>query len=300
MEFNFFAVVVLYNKKISESKTISTLREATKYKLPFNIHILIYDNSSQKSLDDFSIGSWEVEYYHNYLNPGICEAYNYALCKAQEKQFDWLFLFDDDSTISASYLEQMFNSVKDNFVKEFVVYVPRVICNSKIVSPIFRRNGLAYPIRSVDPKSFGAFSGLMAINSCCLFNVGFLAQIGGFNSDFPLDYLDHWLFSKLSSVDKKVWVVDVDVSHSLSVENFSDAVSIERYKSIAESEGLYYGKYCSRGVRFYNLCILFLRSVLFFLRFKDKRYGLITLRNMFFLLSRMGWRNLHSRKLLKK
>ena len=45
------------------------------------------------------------------------------------------------------------------------------------------------PVEGVQNKA------VMAINSGSLIKVSFLTEIGGFNGQFPLDYLDHWLFS---------------------------------------------------------------------------------------------------------
>jgi hypothetical protein len=59
---------------------------------------------------------------------------------------------------------------------------------------------------------------------------------------FSLDYLDHWLFYKITSERKKVRVIKSVIVHQLSVMDLK-TVSNKRYQSIFDSEYQFYQTY---------------------------------------------------------
>ena len=119
----------------------------------------------------------------------------------------------------------------------------------------------------------------MAINSGALIRVEFLNIIGGFNEDFPLDYLDHWLFHEIYENGYKVRLLDLTLEHELSVMDYS-RVSLARYQSILESEIKFFKNYQQDLYKAYRIQLAkrFLKQVL---TVKNKKIALYTLRRFF-------------------
>jgi hypothetical protein len=118
--------------------------------------------------------------------------------------------------------------------------VPIVNCEGTIISPVFSHT--LRPLKDQKPVVGIQDKPVMAINSGSLIRVSFLNEIGGFNTQFPLDYLDHWLFFEIYARGYKVLLLDVRLEHELSVMDYS-RVSLARYVSIIDSEMDFYRNY---------------------------------------------------------
>jgi hypothetical protein len=119
----------------------------------------------------------------------------------------------------------------------------------------------------------------MAINSGSLIRVSFLEKIKGFNNDFPLDYLDHWLFHEIFSNDYKVMVMESSLNHDLSVMNYEN-VSMNRYRSILDSEIRYYKNYKKELLPAYRIQLM-KRLAKQLLLVKNKKIAAYTFRCLF-------------------
>ena len=82
----------------------------------------------------------------------------------------------------------------------------KLVSENEMVSPVFAN--ILRPLKSEKPESGIQHTPVMAINSGAFIRVSFLDEIGGFNNQFPLDFLDHWLFHEIYANGKKVWVLD--------------------------------------------------------------------------------------------
>ncbi len=233
-------VVVFYKQEIKQSKTFSSLEKVLlerKANLE-NIDIILYDNSPEKQDFDASHYSGQIDYIHDPRNLGIATAYNYAWQRAQENGSEWLLLFDHDTKVTEEYIDQI---LKDHDVKEEIVaVVPKIVTNGIMVSPVYSHS--LRPLQTERPVEGVQEKPVMAINSGSLLKVSFLNEIGGFNKEFPLDYLDHWLFHEIYDRGEKVLLLRVTLEHDLSVMDYS-SVSLNRYKSILDSEMKYYSEY---------------------------------------------------------
>jgi hypothetical protein len=116
----------------------------------------------------------------------------------------------------------------------------------------------------------------MAINSGAVIRVAFLKEIGGFNEEFPLDYLDHWLFYEIYAKNYKTFVLDIYLHHDLSVMDYN-SISLTRYKSILHSEFTFYKKYKRELFPEYRKQ-LFKRLLKQIITVKNKKIALYTLR----------------------
>lgn len=271
-------VVVLYKQKVEESTTFQTLKET----LFMNngglkdVTLILYDNSPEKQ--EFQPSPFEgvsIFYVHDSRNLGVAAAYNYAFATAIENGSEWLLLFDDDTELTLEYVEQVMNLDEKN--NHIVAVVPKIKNENQMISPVYS-NPLR-PLQGERPAAGIQVNPVMAFNSGSLIRVSFLHEIGGFNEEFPLDYLDHWLYHEIYSRGYQVWVLDVYLEHELSVMDYS-RVSLTRYKSILESENKYFKKYQQNLYKSYKIHLAkrFLKQIL---TVKNKKIAFYTLLQLF-------------------
>jgi GT2 family glycosyltransferase len=230
---------VVYKIHHEKSRTFTSLIQVLSDLKINELSIIIYDNSSKNQ--PFHGGQYaplSIKYKHDERNLGISAAYNYALQEADKNGSEWLWLFDHDTHITTEFIKEVMQL--QILEEQFVAVVPRINSDSKMISPVFSDN--LRPLQAEKPKEGIQVKPVMAINSGALIKVRFLNEIGGFNQEFPLDYLDHWLFHEIFSRGFKVWLLHASLEHELSVMDYS-RVSLERYKSILDSEINYYKNY---------------------------------------------------------
>jgi len=234
-------VVVLYKQRVEESKTFITLKEVlfTNEQLLEQVELIIYDNSPVEQEVNFQLyNNLNMTYKHDERNLGIAEAYNFAWSIAKNNGSEWLLLFDHDTEITSEYLKQIINL---NELDESIAgVVPKINSEHTMISPVY--SNTLRPLQNERPVEGIQKLPVMAINSGSMIRVSFLNLIGGFNKDFPLDYLDHWLFYEIYAKGYKVFVLNVYLEHELSVMDYS-RVSLDRYKSIIDSEINFYRNY---------------------------------------------------------
>jgi GT2 family glycosyltransferase len=271
-------VVVLYKQRIEESKTFRTLTEALT-----NIHkdvkettLILYDNSpthQEFHADQYKMLS--IHYIHDPRNLGIVTAYNYALKAAVENGSEWLLLFDHDTEVTSEYLETMLNLREED--NDVAAVVPKINSENTMISPVYSHT--LRPLQGEKPIVGLQERPVMAINSGSLIRVQFLTEVGGFNTDFPLDYLDHWLFHEIYEKGYKVRLLNVSLEHELSVMDYS-RVSLARYKSIMESEAKFFRDYEQDLYKAYKIQLAkrFLKQIL---TVKNKKIAMYTLSRLF-------------------
>ncbi len=277
-----FAVLVLYKKKLEESQTyISLLNSYLKSNLTqLDLFLLVYDNSParQEVLPNIP---FKYQYIHDPHNHGLSVAYNTALRTAVSMNFPWLLLLDHDSELPSDYIYTIVKMLEINSSNESIVaYVPKVACNSAIVSP--SRVTFDVQFRPININFVGACDfHVTAINSGTLLRVSYLESIQGFNNLFQLDYLDHWLFNKIHLDSKKVYVFDSIIQHDLSISNMDTNMDVPRYINILESEKLFYLKYKSKGENIFYLIKLFIRFLRLTIFVRNKTFAFIVLRQLY-------------------
>jgi GT2 family glycosyltransferase len=275
---NLTIVVVLYKQKPEDSKTFLTLNRSliSQHNDLNNIELVLYDNSLEKyAFSPLEYEGIHISYVHDPRNLGIATAYNYALKKANQNGSQWLLLLDHDTELTDDYITEIFNIYA--YPKEVAAIVPKVTNDQTMISPIYSHS--LRPLTEDRPGNGLQEQPVMAINSGSLIRVDFLNEVGGFNEEFALDYLDHWLFFEIYARGKKVWVLDVILEHELSVMDYN-RVSLNRYKSILESEGKFYKDYRTDLLPAYQKQLFkrFLKQVL---TVKDKKIALETFRRLF-------------------
>ncbi|MEH7109773.1 glycosyltransferase [Bacillus sp. JJ1764] len=275
---NITMVVVLYNVNPENCKTFHSLKQTlfSSHEPLKDINIILYDNSPDKH--DFTPIGYEgnhISYVHDPRNLGIATAYNYALAQAVANGSKWLLLLDHDTELTADYFEKVLNL--PDLPENVAAVVPKIISENTMISPVYTTS--LRPLQGDRPKEGLQEQEVMAINSGALLKVDFLQSIKGFNSSFPLDYLDHWLFHQVYAQQRKVWILPVTLEHELSVLDYS-RVSLKRYQSILNSEINFYQNYKQDLFPAYKkqLAKRFLKQLLLV---KNKQIALYTLRKFF-------------------
>lgn len=278
-----FSVLVLYKKRLDETQTFASLVDsylkAGISKTEFSL--LVYDNSPDKQ-HVFLDAPFDYQYVHDPQNNGLSAAYNLALKKAVSMNYPWLLLLDHDSGLPSDYFTSIERKIYSSD-ESVVSFVPKMICNGAVVSPLKVILGIQF--RPISKRHTGICDFQMtAINSGALVNVAFMEQIGGFNDLFKLDFLDHWLFNEIYSRGKKVYVLNSFMQHELSVNNINENMSSVRYMNILSSEKTFYLKYKTRGQNVLYLIKLFIRLIKFALFKSNKNLSHLVLRHLYALI----------------
>lgn len=273
-------VVVLYKQKPEESKTFLTLKKNlfSKNKGLENIELILYDNSPVKQVfNPLSYGGVHISYVHDPRNLGLATAYNHAWSIAKKNGSCWLLLLDHDTELTDSYVSEVLNLPEMG--TNVVAVVPKINSEDTMISPVYSYS--LRPLKEERPKVGLQEQPVMAINSGALIKLDFLNEIGGFNKKFPLDYIDHWLFFEIYAKYRKVWVLNVELEHELSVMDYS-RVSLARYHSILDSEIFFYQNYKIDQFPAYRkqLAKRFLKQAI---TVRNKKIALYTLQKLFFM-----------------
>ncbi|MGG5343373.1 glycosyltransferase [Enterococcus sp. AZ192] len=252
--------IVLYQTEFAQTPSYVLLKDALLTKK--SIHLFVYDNSA-KAQEDVLFHEQNVHYFHDETNPGLAVAYNAAKDYCTEIQGDLLLLLDQDTTIKASYIETLLGL---NIATDIGAYVPIVQSHGRQISPVLSERYIGRA--STFPEAGMYTEKIMSINSGTALPMETLQLLNTFNLEFPLDFLDHWLFWQLHRLQKKICVLDEHVDHELSVLDYS-AVSLKRYESIIQAESLFYQKYDHDKFTKHKKHLL-LRSIKQFLRVKNR------------------------------
>ncbi len=271
-------IVVFYKQKIEESKTFQTLKQTlfSKKDSLQTINIILYDNSPEKQeFHPHQYDGIHISYIHDPRNLGIATAYNFAWSQGNENGSKWLLLLDHDTQLTNAFIHSLLNTPE--LSHNVAAVVPKIISENIMISPVFTDS--FRPLKEERPNEGLQEKRIMAINSGALIRMEFLNEIGGFNVNFPLDYLDHWLFHEIYATGHMVWVLDVTLDHELSVMDYS-RVSLRRYQSILDSEINFYKNYKKDLFPSYRkqLAKRFIKQALVV---KNKKIALYTLRQLF-------------------
>lgn len=236
------AVVVVYKEVPAESKIFRSILSLCKTNTEIRellkmVNFVIYDNSPKRH----DIGQLKnvlpnITYYHDKTNSGLSSAYNYALSIAENISSDYLWLFDQDTYLNENYMAELIKLLHKTSATPAAI-VPNIFSDGILISP----RSISSPFK-VEAVGNGMQDRVLAINSASLINVEFLSSIGGFSSEFPLDFLDNWLFYQIHKSNLLVYVMSSRVEHNLSVLD-TKSISPDRYRSIIISEKRYYTEY---------------------------------------------------------
>jgi hypothetical protein len=107
------------------------------------------------------------------------------------------------------------------------------------------------PLKAALPQAGVYHQDIMVINSATVVSVPFLAEIGGYNEEFALDYLDHWFSWKVFEEQRWMQVLSPKIQHELSVLS-SNAQDEGRYENILLAEKKFFRDYHSELYQYYQ------------------------------------------------
>ena len=178
-----YALIVVYNKNITDSITYKFLK---KYKT--KIKIVIFDNSNASYLEKNKsfCDREKIMYYTCEKNIGLSKAYNYIIDLLRDKKnIKYLMIFDDDTILNDSYMNESFNIMNQ---EKYDVSVPIVIANDSIMSPTKLILGIITKAKKT-PQDI-PYKKINAINSGMIINFNVFKKIK-YNERLFLDYVDH-------------------------------------------------------------------------------------------------------------
>lgn len=204
----FYAVVVLYNKKIQESQSIKNLLSCS---MP-DIYVIVLDNSCDEFIELNQRWSEKLSIYYHAMggNAGLSKAYNFALELLKEKEEnDIVIWFDDDTPIEKKYFEVLKAKAENT---QFDVFVP----------VIYGQDGIIY-----SPNEVGLLKGkyikssnqtirndkFNAINSCLAVRMR-LYKNYRYDESLFMDCVDMQLFDDFRKKKVEFCVLPVDIHQS--------------------------------------------------------------------------------------
>jgi GT2 family glycosyltransferase len=233
------AVMVRYKTPLEDSRTLRGLRDALQENpaLASAYRVLIWDNSPEPIADPRLPASFL--YRHSKANLGPSGAFNEARRYAREHGQTWMLLLDQDMEIHAEFLLAMLRhrrAVEGR--SEIAAIAPTVCVGDIVVSPRRQRFNC---LRPYPPKESGVAPGeAIAINSGCMVRVSAVEQIGGFSTDFWLDYSDMDLFHRFYLHGMRVWrAPDTELQHDMTVMDYDRLMTCWRYRNFSNAESAF-------------------------------------------------------------
>jgi len=233
-------LICLYNKKIDESCTITSL---IKNKIPEDfISIVLWDNSSTK-LDDISIVLLKkkfkkFQYYHTPQNLSLSKIYNNVI--SYLKKDSYLMICDHDTLIPKLYFEILKSQIL--IYPNEDLFLPKIYESSKIISP--KKN---YYIKTVNIKNLncGVISAknTIAINSGMVISNRFFMKGFRYNEKLNFYGTDTYFMNEFIKYKDTLVILDVKLKHSLTFNETDDIdKKIEIFKEILRSNSIVYSK----------------------------------------------------------
>ena len=185
---NACAVVITYHPESSVFERLSLLQSQAS-------GLVVVDNGSRPSVLEKlrnASQSGGFRLIENGENRGVASALNTGIRWAIENEYEWVALFDQDSTIPEGYLDAMFTCIASQADPARIA----------IVAPQYRdplEHGL-YRSR------FSAEDGtpLEVMSSGSLLPVGIFEQCGGFEEELFIDQVDHEFCFRVRALGYKV------------------------------------------------------------------------------------------------
>ncbi len=218
------AVIVLYNRELSQSQSVSSLCAILKENPGWAQHfsLVLYDNSPHPQSHALA-ADFPIDYVHDPSNGGLARAYNYALARAESEEREWLLLLDQDTSPTREFLSELLETVTTlHATSEVAAMVPKLMVQGVIHSPatqfidLMRRQFQAAK-EPIGKEVVGVQQQpLNAYNSGATIRVSAMQAIGGFPAEFWLDFLDHAVFHALHVHGYRMYVLRATLAHDAS------------------------------------------------------------------------------------
>lgn len=247
-----YALVVIYNKKCIDSKTLNVL---LKYKE--KIKIIIYDNSTEDFENEEFCLKEKLLYYTKKNNIGLSKAYNYVINKIKYNDGDYIIILDDDTELTDEYFNEVFEKV-NNATDE--ILLPIVKSNERVISPSLVQFGC----RVVQAKDLDCIdiNRITAINSGMVIKMNIFSNITYCEKLF-LDYVDHYFMKEIREKGYKIKIMDSCIRQNFSRNEKQNIQSVKFRFNIYKKDFKKYCDMCGHHL-YYYINVNKLRLVYFF------------------------------------
>jgi GT2 family glycosyltransferase len=238
------AVAVLYKQSPTESRALSSFIRILKDNPQMAIHfsLVVYDNSPQRHE---VLADLPVHYVHDPANGGLAVAYNYALARAEQAGNEWLLLLDQDTTLTREFFSELIACTNTLQTQDNVAaIVPKLMAQGRLKSPAedfidYIRHQFTGSAHTLGQDVAGVQHGrISAYNSGSTMSVSLLRSIGGFPTEFWLDYLDHAVFHALCATGRRVYVLHAVLRHDLGWDELN-TLPIWRFRNVLKAQTLF-------------------------------------------------------------
>ena len=275
MMIEYYAVVVLYNKRVQDSITISCLMKLKEE----HLHIIVLDNSAddyvEKNKTYFSDSL--VTYHSMGGNVGLSKAYNYALSILKNKsENDLVIWFDDDTLVKEEYFNCLKKKAGDEIYDVFapVIYGQNGVIYSPNESGWLKGKYIQFPEQEIPQNKFNA------INSCLAVRLKAYKDYV-YDEGLFMDCVDTKLFDDFRKKGIRFCVLPVKV-----YQNFfqrSDNKDVQKYWKrfkIRIKDTLYYSSLNSFSGKLSGYIRIIGWSVVFGLKLKSPKFTLLCINQM--------------------
>lgn len=187
MNFKITACVVLYNPKQQQ------VQIALDYTKIFDF-LYIVDNSPYPSIGAGDIDKYteKMSYVFYGENIGLSKAYNLIARRSIGEEYDYLFLFDQDSTISESSINEIMSCVNSRKYKDVGIFCP-VVYSDLEPNPL-----------TITGENTEVSYVKWAINSGSCVSLNVWENVGGYSEKYFLDRVDSEYCYKLIQKNFKI------------------------------------------------------------------------------------------------
>jgi len=255
------AVLVVYRRTLAQLEPWQALRQAMEG-VPAGgtlqvRQVLIYDNSPSRMVESDSLPEG-VRYYHDPTNGGTARAYAKATALAASESVEWVLLLDQDTRLPPDFFATAGTALSQTLGRLPGALLPKVAHGAAVISPsLLTPWGSTRPLAS--SKGYVASGLITGISSGAFVRTDALKAVGEFPSDLWLDYVDHWLFSRLRARGEQILPFSAVVQHDLSIAR-PHCVDTNRFRSILDGEAIFVATLPAFARRMYRLR-LFMRAV---------------------------------------
>lgn len=233
-------IVVLYNKKIRDSSTLTFFIDHPTIK---NIKVLVYDNSISNLGNKKEALRYGWDYLSSGKNVGISKAYNIAIKYTRSNsQFNddttYFMLLDDDANLKESYFIYLRKTLKKSRVQ---IGVPIIKVNNQVLSPA--RVGMFGRISLVNDVSVLSRGNITAINNGMVIKANIFDSIH-YNNNLFIDYVDHDFMRQARESKIKITVFNYVLNHNMSIvdESINEKSRLMRFKIFCSDLKKYYSE----------------------------------------------------------
>lgn len=200
-----YILVVIYNKKCINSRSIKCIIDNSYYKYQ---QVIIFDNSETDFGNQSFCEKYGFVYYWFCENWGLSKAYNYVIHHLTNDGY--LTILDDDTLITEDYFKEAKFLVE---TKEFDIILPVVKAGEAIISPCNTKyksgSKIINDICDIDFRKISAINSGMIVKRT-------VYDSFTYNEDLFLDCVDHDFMLSVRNAGLKIKIMECTIEQNYS------------------------------------------------------------------------------------